>query len=240
MEIEIRLYATLRDKVGERRITIEFDEPFNVKSLTEAVKAKYPVMSESVDSAVVSVNRAFATMDTQVAAGDEIAMFPPVSGGSDFPHPTYFALSEEPPDLNEINRALVQPDVGAVITFSGAVRGNTQREGMPEQTIHLEYESYNEMAIERMEQIAFEIWDKFPKVKGIAILQRIGKLAVGDSTTLVACAAGHRDQGAFEAARYGIDRLKEIVPVWKKEVGDGDAVWVEGSYKPTLADNLQK
>ena len=81
MEIEIRLYATLRDKIGERRITIELEEPFDVKNLTETVKAKYPIMSESVDSAVVSVNRAFATMDTPVNAGDEIAMFPPVSGG---------------------------------------------------------------------------------------------------------------------------------------------------------------
>lgn len=240
MEIEIRLYATLRDKIGERRITIEFEEPFNVKDLTNAVKAKYPIMAESVDSAVVSVNRAFASMDTPVALGDEIAMFPPVSGGSPFPHPTFFSLTEEAPDLNAINHALVQPDVGAVITFTGAVRGNTQRDGMPEETIRLEYESYSEMAIERMEQIAYEIWDRFPLVKGIAIVQRIGTLEIGDATTLVACAAGHRDQGAFEAARYGIDRLKEIVPVWKKEIGTGETIWVEGSYKPTPADNLQK
>ena len=81
MEIEIRLYATLRDKIGERRITVDLEEPFDVKNLTETVKAKYPVMSESVDSAVVSVNRAFATMETPVNEGDEIAMFPPVSGG---------------------------------------------------------------------------------------------------------------------------------------------------------------
>lgn len=156
----------------------------------------------------------------------------------ELPHPTYFSLAETPPDLNVIHQALIRPDVGAVVTFAGAVRGSTQREGLPEQTIHLEYESYSEMALERMEQIAFEIWEKFPDVKGVAIVQRMGKLAVGESTTLVACAAGHRDQGAFEAARYGIDRLKEIVPVWKKEVGDHDAVWVEGVYKPTAADNL--
>lgn len=81
MEIEIRLYATLRDKVGERRITIELDEPFDVANLTNTVKTTYPAMSDSVDSAVVSVNRAFATMDTPVKTGDEIAMFPPVSGG---------------------------------------------------------------------------------------------------------------------------------------------------------------
>ena len=240
MELEIRLYATLRDKVGERRITVELDEPATVATLIATVKNTHPVMAEAVDSAVVSVNRAFASPDTPVQGGDEIAMFPPVSGGGELPHPTYFALSDRPVDLNEVNSALIRPDVGAVVTFSGAVRGSTQREGMPEETIHLEYESYSEMALERMEQIAVEIWEKFPEVKGVAIIQRIGRLAVGESTTLVACAAGHRDQGAFEAARYGIDRLKEIVPVWKKEVGAGDAVWVEGSYRPTVADNLQK
>ena len=88
-----------------------------------------------------------------------------------------------------------------------------------------------------MAQIAREIWDRWPLVKGIAIVQRVGKLEIGETTTVVACAAAHRDQGAFEAARYGIDRLKEIVPVWKKEVGEDQSIWVEGDYRPTEADN---
>ena len=238
MELEIRLYATLRDKVGQSRITVPLEETITVSDLIDLVKTEYPVMDEALGTAVVSVNRAFATADTAVNAGDEVAMFPPVSGGSeDFPHPTYFALAEEAPDLNEINDALVRPDVGAVVTFTGAVRGQTQRDGMPPVTLELEYESYSEMAIERMGQIAHEIWEKFPDVKGIAIIQRVGTLGVGDATTLVACAAGHRDQGAFEAARYGIDRLKEIVPVWKKEISEDKSVWVEGAYVPTAADN---
>jgi molybdopterin synthase catalytic subunit len=93
------------------------------------------------------------------------------------------------------------------------------------------------MAELKMAQIAREIWTRWPLVMGIAIVQRIGKLSIGDSTTIVACAAAHRDQGAFEAARYGIDRLKEIVPVWKKEVGDDQSIWIEGDYRPTEADN---
>ncbi len=88
-----------------------------------------------------------------------------------------------------------------------------------------------------MAQIAREIWTRWPTVKGIAIVQRIGRLDIGDMTTLVACASGHRDQAVFDAARYGIDRFKEIVPVWKKEVGPDTSVWVEGSYHPTAADN---
>ena len=92
------------------------------------------------------------------------------------------------------------------------------------------------MAEKKMSQIAREIWEKWPDVKGIAIVQRIGKLDVGEITTYVACAAGHRDQDVFTATRYGIDRLKEIVPVWKKEISSDQQVWVEGTYKPTPAD----
>lgn len=238
MEIEVRLYATLRDKIGQSRVNVQLKEDAVVKDLFTALTDQYPQIGNIIEVAVVSVNRSFAEPSTPIHAGDEVAMFPPVSGGSDFPYPVYFSLAEEPPDLNHIHRILVEPDVGAVVTFSGAVRGQTNRDGMPEETIHLEYESYSEMAIEKMEQIAAEIWEKYPMVKGVAIVQRVGRLSVGESTTLVACAAGHRDQGAFEAARYGIDRLKEIVPVWKKEIGQGASVWVEGTYTPTAADNL--
>ncbi len=152
-------------------------------------------------------------------------------------HPTYFAITEETTDLNAIHARLTRPNVGAIITFTGAVRGATQRDGLPPKTIHLEYEAYEEMATERMQQIAEEIWERYPMVMGVAIVQRIGRLQVGEMTTLVACAAAHRDQGAFDAARYGIDRLKEIVPVWKKEVGADESVWMEGDYRPSPADN---
>ena len=154
-------------------------------------------------------------------------------------HPTYFSLAEDDFDLNTIHAAIRRPNIGSIVTFAGSVRGETQREGMPPQTIELEYEAYEEMAIERMAQIAAEIWEKWPLICGVAIVQRIGKIGVGESTTLVACASGHRDQGGFEAARYGIDRLKEIVPVWKKEVGADKSVWVEGEYQPTESDNLE-
>jgi MoaE-MoaD fusion protein len=117
------------------------------------------------------------------------------------------------------------------------VRGETNRPGWPTQTTQLEYEAYAAMAERKMGQIAHEIWQRWPDVQGIAIIQRIGTLNVGEPTTLVACATGHRDQGAFEAARYGIDRLKEIVPVWKKEISPDQTVWVEGAYQPTVADN---
>jgi MoaE-MoaD fusion protein len=187
----------------------------------------------------VAVNKAYAGDDTPITAADEVAIFPPVSGGSgEWPYPTYFAITHEEIDLNAIHAALTQPDVGAIVSFTGHVRGETDRDGLPANTLYLEYEAYEAMATQKMVQVAQEIWQKWPLVKGVAVVQRIGRLEVGEVTTFVACAAGHRDQGAFEAARYGIDRLKQIVPVWKKEVGSDHSLWVEGDYRPTQADNI--
>jgi molybdopterin synthase catalytic subunit len=245
MELQIRLFATLKDRAGQSQITVVVPEPATVQTVLESVTTAYPTLTEGLKSSIVSVNKAFAMLDTAVQPHDEIAIFPPVSGGSEtknapqsaLPYPTYFAITTTEPDINAIHKHLTQPDVGAIVSFAGSVRGQTSREGLPDQTNYLEYEAYSEMAELKMVQIAHEIWERWPLVKGIAIVQRIGSLAVGDSTTFVACAAAHRDQGAFEAARYGIDRLKEIVPVWKKEVGSDKTVWIEGHYHPTEQDN---
>lgn len=238
MELQIRLFATLKDRAGRDTIEVSLDEPTTVKTLLAALTAVYPQLAPLLPTALVAVNKAFASQDTPIHSDDEIALFPPVSGGSDgFPHPTYFAITAGELDLKAIQAQLTQPDVGAIVSFTGSVRGQTQRNGLPPQTLHLEYEAYSAMAEHKMAQIAREIWERWPQVKGIAIVQRIGKIDIGQITTFVACAAGHRDQGVFDAARYGIDRLKEIVPVWKKEVGLDQSIWVEGHYRPTEEDN---
>jgi molybdopterin synthase catalytic subunit len=119
-----------------------------------------------------------------------------------------------------------------VCTFTGTVRGVSA----DHETAQLHYEAYTPMAEAKMKQVAAEIRERWPAVQGIAIVQRVGRLNVGEFTVLIAVSAGHRDQGVFEAARYGIDRLKEIVPVWKKEIGPGGEQWVEGHYRPTSSD----
>lgn len=235
MEIEIRLFATLKDRAGRERVTISLPRPATVANLLKALAATHPALAVALPSALVAVNQEFAIGDTPVTAGDEVAIFPPVSGGSG-QHPTYFAVTHDKLDVEAITARLSRPDVGAIVFFQGSVRGQTQREGLPSQTLYLEYEAYSTMAEAKMAQIATEIWQKWPLVKGIAIVQRIGRLEIGETTTFVACAAGHRDQGLFEATRYGIDRLKEIVPVWKKEIGRDHSQWVEGYYHPTPAD----
>lgn len=240
MEIQIKLFATLKDKAGSNKITVTVAEPATVATLLAAAKAAYPNLATSLPIALVSVNKSYAGMETAVSPNDEVALFPPVSGGSEpqaLPHPTYFAITTDNLDIPAIHAHLTAPEIGAIVSFTGSVRGQTQRDGLPPETQFLEYEAYSEMAELKMAQIAREIWQKWPLVKGVAIVQRIGRLDIGDNTTFVACASAHRDQGVFEAARYGIDRLKEIVPVWKKEVGEDESIWVEGDYRPTEADN---
>lgn len=144
-------------------------------------------------------------------------------------HPTVFSITEDELDLDALLAQITLESTGAAAIFTGIVRGLTSRDD-PRQTVYLEYEAYVPMAEAKMKQVADEIRARWPDVEGIAIVQRIGRLYPKTPTILIACTAAHRDMGVFEAARYGIDRLKEIVPIWKKEHGPNDEMWVEGSY----------
>ena len=146
--------------------------------------------------------------------------------------PTIFSITENELNLNEVLEQITLPSTGAACFFTGMVRGETNREGFPSQTEYLEYQAYVPMAEAKMKQVAEEIRARWPSVMGIALVQRIGRLYPETPTVMIACTASHRDTGVFEAARYGIDRLKEIVPVWKKEVGPDGEAWIEGDHQP--------
>jgi molybdopterin synthase catalytic subunit len=182
------------------------------------------------------VNEEYAFPGDVVKDNDEVAFFPPVSGGDGNAFPEIFRLAAAPVDTDELVKAITIPATGAVCVFSGMVRGETDQQGNVVQTQRLEYEAYEPMALAKMRQVAAEIRQQWPLVQGIAIVQRVGVLEVGQNTILIACSSGHRGQGCFEAARYGIDRLKEIVPVWKKEIRPDGVSWVEGHYLPTPED----
>ena len=145
--------------------------------------------------------------------------------------PTLVAVTEDQIDLNKLLAQITNPGTGAAAIFTGMVRGMTSREPVHE-TAYLDYEAYAPMAESKMRQVADEIRERWPSVEGVAIVQRVGRLYPKTPTVLIACTAAHRDTGVFEAARYGIDRLKEIVPIWKKEIGPDGESWVEGDYVP--------
>ena len=146
-------------------------------------------------------------------------------------HPTVCIITEDELDLNQLLEQITFPSTGAAVLFTGMVRGITAADH-PHETKWLEYEAYQPMAEEKMKQIAAEIRLRWESVEGIVMVQRIGRLYPRTPTVVIACTAAHRDTGVFEAARYGIDRLKEIVPVWKKEAGPLGEEWVEGDYFP--------
>jgi len=145
--------------------------------------------------------------------------------------PTIFSITEDEIDLNDLLARITLTSTGAAAIFTGMVRGETTRADA-HATEYLEYEAYIPMAEAKMKQVTEEIRERWPVVQGIAIIQRVGKLYPKTPTVLIACTAAHRDTGVFEAARYGIDRLKEIVPIWKKEVSPNGEFWVEGDYIP--------
>lgn len=156
--------------------------------------------------------------------------------------PTIFSITEDEIDLNDLLARITLTSTGAAAIFAGMVRGQTsrgeahKRSSPVDETEYLEYEAYIPMAEAKMKQVAEEIRARWPIVEGIAIVQRIGKLYPKTPTVLIACTAAHRDTGVFDAARYGIDRLKEIVPIWKKEVSPGGEYWVEGDYFPKAGE----
>jgi len=260
MRVNVLFFATLKDRAGQDQWPLELEDSATVAVLKSRLAADIPALAPALPTALVSVNHEFAFAEDPLHDGDEVALFPPVSGGAVFEdprseakganlqppitnYPTLFHITHDALDLDALVASITLPTTGAACLFTGMVRGMTQRESRqesgaigPHRTTRLEYEAYIPMAEAKMKQVADEIRAQWPNVEGIAIVQRIGPLEPGTPTVLIACSAAHRDTGVFEAARYGIDRLKEIVPVWKKEIGPHGEVWIEGHYVPTKDD----
>ncbi len=239
MQVTIRFFATLRERAGLNSTNLDLENGATVAALLERLAHEFPALEPSLSTTLVAINHEYAFPEELLQDGDQVALFPPVSGGAgdekentgDWPE--IFAVTPDPLDIDTIVAAITRPETGGVCIFTGAVRGVTAGS---KATKHLVYEAYEAMADAKLRQVASEIRARYPKVQGIAIVQRTGQLHIGETTVLVACSAGHRTEGIFEAARYGIDRLKEIVPIWKKEVGPDGSVWVEGHYHPTPED----
>lgn len=235
MKVKVLYFATLRDHAGGRQETVELAAGATVADLKDSLAARNGRLREALDTALAAINEEFAFPGEELSDGDEVALFPPVSGGLPEAGPTWLEVTEDELDLNALVAKITERTTGAACVFSGVVRGFTRR-GETHETERLEYEAYEPMAEAKMGQVAEEIRSQWPQVVGIAIVQRIGTLRPGTATVVIACTGGHRDSGVFEAARYGIDRLKEIVPVWKKEVGPDGETWVEGHYEPQPSD----
>ena len=225
MDVTVRLYASLAETAGVREVALSQLPPsITAGDLGAAVFERFPILSPLRESVVFAVNAEYVRPDHLIRPGDEVALIPPVSGGAT--RPEFFRITELPLDVPAIQQLVHTDASGAVSIFVGAVR-NTN---LGRDVDHLEYDAYPAMATKVMQQIASEARERW-EIHEIAMHHRIGRLAIGEASVVVAVSAPHRGD-AIAACQYGIDRLKAIVPIWKKEVWTDGEHWVEGSLAP--------
>ncbi len=230
MRVRVLFFGQLKEIVGLSQEDAELSEGARVEDLFERYGRRFPKLAEFRPSVAASLNQEYAEWRAPLAAGDEVAFLPPVSGGQQAAvAEDVFLLVREPIQPRGVVESLKAPEDGAVVVFDGFVRNNFKGR----QTLYLEYEAYEPMAYAKMREIGAEIRAKF-SVRRIAIIHRLGRLEIGETSVLIAVSSAHR-AAAFDACRYAIDTLKRTVPIWKKEFFAGGAVWAEGEILPQKA-----
>lgn len=236
MRVRVLFFGMLKDIVGKPEYSLELAEGSRLEAVFEHFAGLHPRLRELRSSILLARNQQFSTGSEELADGDELALLPPVSGGSSrFTHAIqdeeaghFFALTREPIDVACIERNLLRGADGAVVSFQGVARNNTNGRA----TLRLDYECYEPMAIQVMASLGREI-ARSHAISRIAMVHRLGRLEIGETSVAVVVTAPHR-KPAFDAALDGINRLKRTVPIWKKEhFADGE-VWVEGEWDSTL------
>ncbi|MCI0486519.1 MAG: molybdenum cofactor biosynthesis protein MoaE [Blastocatellia bacterium] len=220
IKIEALLFGQAREIVGAQSVELEVEEPATVESAFAALKARHPKLAEMERSLLFAVNEEYASRSHALSESDRLAILPPVSGGRSSGE-DIFEITREPIDIAGLRARLLAGESGAVVIFDGVARNNTA--GRP--TLFLEYEGYTEMALRLFEQIGREVRERWP-INRVGIIHRLGRIEITESSVVIVVTSAHR-KAAFEACRYAIDRLKKIVPIWKKEYFEDGAVWVE-------------
>jgi molybdopterin converting factor subunit 1 len=234
MRARVLFFGMLRDIVGMSREDAEFPEGADLRFVFAAYAARFPRFGELARSIVMARNQEFADPATKLSEGDEVAFLPPVSGGrttddlaiQDAGH--YFALTRHAIETRSLIARLLTGAEGAVVTFEGTVRNHTKGRS----TCCLDYECYESMALKTMARIGREIAAAH-QVERVAMVHRLGRLLIGETSVAVVVTAPHR-RAAFEASLEGINRLKKVVPIWKKEHFMDGEVWVEGEWDENI------
>ena len=234
IHLKILFFAKLKELIGTSQIKFDIDKGSNIQDLKNRLVVKYPQLEDFLPIMLVSINQNFAFDTDMIPENAEVACFPPVSGGQ-MDNDVIVEVSTNEFDFNALISQSILNSTGAIVMFTGVIRGETNNSEHP-LTSGLEYEAYIPMAEAKMTQVAEEIRDKWPTVQKIVIIQRIGYMDAGTPTVVVLCSAAHRHTGVFDAAKYGIDRVKEIVPIWKKEISPDGETWIEGDYIPGKGD----
>jgi molybdopterin synthase catalytic subunit len=220
MNVHVRLYATYREQAGSGAIDVRFEGGNTVADAIAQLLADVPSLPRAFKPHLIAVNDEFANPAYPLSDGDEIALYPPVSGGVDV------RVVREEIDARTMADAVRRASNGAVVTFEGTTRDNTDGE----RVLHLEYEADERMAEKVIAQVLEETAARFG-VPAMAARHRIGRLEIGDVSLIVAAGAAHRLE-ALLAAQYAVDRIKHIVPVWKKEYFENGSVWIGAACEP--------
>jgi molybdopterin converting factor subunit 1 len=219
MKVHVRLFAGLHDLVGRRNLALDLPDGATVADLHTQLAREYPAVTPFLRTLACAVGEDYVAMDQPLREGDDVALIPPVSGGSEGP----FRVTSEPLDANELLAAVRQDESGAVVLFHGMARNNSDGR----RVIALEYDAYPSLAEKKLREVADDVRGRWP-ITGIGVLHRTGRLEIGETSLLVAVSSPHR-QEAFDACHYAVDQIKQTVPVWKKEIWeDGSGEWVPG------------
>lgn len=230
-QVSVLLFALLGEVAGCRRLEVAMAPGMTVRDVAAELAARFPGLRPLLGSAVWAVNEEYAGAEHVLAPGDEVAVIPPVSGGSgdggeSDRAPAMYEVVQEPIPVDAVLSRVAHRDAGAIVLFLGTVREHTAGR----RTVTMDYDAYSPMAEKEMSRIGRDVAERWPNVR-LAITHRVGRLHIGEVSVAIAASAPHRPE-AFLASRYAIDRLKVIVPVWKKEwYEDGTAEWVRCDHE---------
>ena len=244
MHIRVLFFGMLKDLAGRESDSLSLPDEATLADVLSHYQERIPQLKEFISSLATSVNQEYASPDTRLKANDEVALLPPVSGGSQGAGETparqpagpfdlaqgrrgrYASIVREKIVTQQIVEAIKRPEDGAVAVFEGIVRSHSRGR----RTLYLDYEAYEEMALKQMDALAAQALSQFG-VRDVTIVHRLGRLEIGETSVLVVVASAHR-AAAFDACRWLIDTLKRTVPIWKKEYFEDGAVWADGEPFP--------
>jgi MoaE-MoaD fusion protein len=225
MRVRVLFFGILREAAGKAADEIDLASGASVRDVIAYYDVRIPQLKQALPSLALAVNQQYASPETKLSADDEVALLPPVSGGVDEAR-RHASIVRARIDTQRVLENLKRGEDGAALVFEGVVRNQTRGR----KTLYLDYEAYEAMALREMEVQAAEALTKF-QVRDVALVHRLGRLQIGETSVLIAVASAHR-AAAFEACRWLIDTLKRKVPIWKKEYFEDGAVWADGEPFP--------
>jgi MoaE-MoaD fusion protein len=220
MNLRLKLFATLRERAGTADLNREFSDGVSVGEIWHALTREFPALAGQDEALSFAVNQEYVKPDFRPGDGDEVAFIPPVSGGITDDVVGSVRIVRSRIDVAALEAAVADPGAGAIAAFVGM----TRNENSGRRVLRLEYEAYEPMALSEMRKLAAEAGRRW-KITRAAITHRIGVVEIGEASVAIAVSAPHRAE-AFAACRFLIDRIKEIVPIWKKEHFEGGEIWV--------------